>query len=69
MATYELKIDETDGTVFYAGLALPGTSPAAAGWQIQKITLGANSIDVVFADSNSNFDNVWDDRLGLSYIG
>lgn len=67
MATYELKIDETDGTVFYAGQALPGSSAASAVWQIQKITLGANSIDVVFADGNSNFDNVWDNRASLSY--
>ena len=67
MATYELKIDETDGSVFYAGQALPGTATSAAGWQIQRITLGANSIDVVFADGNSNFDNIWDNRLGLSY--
>lgn len=67
MATYELKIDETDGSIFYAGQAIPGSLPSSPVWQIQKITLGASSVDIVFADSNNNFDNIWDDRLSLSY--
>lgn len=67
MATYDLKIDETDGSVFYAGQALPASPAASAVWQIQRITLGVDSIDVVFADGDINFDNVWNDRLSLFY--
>ena len=67
MASYDLKIDDVDGSVFYAGQALPNTATSAASWQIQRITIGVDSIDAVFADGDTEFDNVWDNRASLSY--
>lgn len=67
MATYDLRIDETDGSVFYAGQAAPGSLTSSPVWQIQRLTLGASSIDVVFADGDNGFDNVYDNRASLTY--
>lgn len=52
----------------YIGLASPGTATSASSWQIRKLTYtGTNVTQVDFADGNLDFDNVWDDRTGLSY--
>lgn len=65
------RLDETvGGTVLYLGLAKIGTLNAAEFWQIQRITFvtpGEDDLEIQWADGDSNFDNVWDDRLGLVY--
>lgn len=67
MATYNLKIDDAGGGVFYAGQALPGSTTSEAVWQIQRITLTSGDWDAIFADGDILFDNVWDDRTSLTY--
>ena len=55
-------------TVTYRGDALPGVLTSAASWRVQRMTLQSDrDIDIVFADGNDNFDNIWDNRLSLSY--
>ena len=65
------RLDETvPGTVLYLGLAKAGTLNAAEFWQIQRITFitsGQDDLEIEWADGNLNFDNIWDDRLGLAY--
>lgn len=52
----------------YLGHAVPGTATSAATWRIQKLTFGAGGdVSTQWADGNSNFDNVWDNRASLSY--
>jgi hypothetical protein len=60
--------DSTADTL-YTGWADPGTAHAAAGWRIQKLdtSVGANSGVATWADGNANFDNVWANRLSLTY--
>ena len=51
----------------FKGVALPSTATSAALWKIRKIeTIGAVTT-VAYADGNSLFDNIWDDRLSLTY--
>lgn len=66
-ATLQALIDEASGTVTYVGEANPGTATATAEWRIQKIDTSANPISVKWADGNTSFDNVWDNRASLSY--
>lgn len=66
------RSDTIDPTVFpevtYRGDALPGTATSVASWRIQRMTMQSDGdIDIVFADGNDNFDNIWDNRLSLSY--
>lgn len=54
--------------VTYKGEAIPGTLTSAALWRVSRITIQADGdIEIVFADGDSNFDNIWDNRLSLSY--
>lgn len=64
--------EESSGDVLYVGNALPGTATSSATWSIKRITFtldGSGNTDSVteWADGNSNRDNIWDNRLSLSY--
>jgi hypothetical protein len=64
------QVDFIDGSpqVIYSGKANPGTLTSSASWQISKIVLQSdNDVAVEWADGDGNFDNVWDNRLSLSY--
>ncbi len=63
-ASYALRYDE-GATYTYIGNAVPGSADAAAVWQIKRLTNADNTI--IWADGNSNFDNIWTNRAGLSY--
>lgn len=67
-ATYATIVDEASATVTYVGKAKLGTAQASALWQIFKITESGSTITTItWADGNSNFDNVWNDRASLTY--
>jgi len=56
------------GNLLYLGNAAAGSSKGAASWKIKKFTYSGGSLtDVQYADGNANYDNIWDDRAGLSY--
>ena len=61
------KIDEASATVTYVGKALLGSASSAAVWQIQKITVASTVTSITWADSDADFNNVWDDRASLTY--
>lgn len=64
---YATHIDEASATVTYIGKAAVGSSSASAVWQISKMSVSGTVTSITYADSNSNFDNKWDDRAILSY--
>lgn len=64
---YATRVDEVSGGVTYIGEADPGESAADATWRIKRLTETGPDIVIAWADGNANFDNVWNDRLGLSY--
>ena len=60
--------NNSNGQPIFIGLAAPGSAKSAASWQIRKITYsGVFITDVEFANSSNAFDQVWNDRGGLSY--
>lgn len=70
MPSYAIQLDQDplDSSYAYLGQADPGSSTAAAAWRIQKLTFGVDGdLSSQWADGNSNFDNVWDNRASLSY--
>lgn len=65
---YVSNFDQVNSTTAYAGKALPGTLTSSANWQIKKLTFGTDGdVTTQFADGDSNFDNIWDNRASLSY--
>lgn len=65
---YAKRTDFISDLLLYRGEANPGTLDSAASWRIRRLIIGVdNDVTEEWADGNSNFDNVWDDRLSLSY--
>jgi len=70
IGNYAILLDDisTSG-VTYVGKAIIGSSQASAVWQIRKLDESGTptTLSITWADGNSNFDNVWSDRLTESY--
>jgi len=67
---YAKRVDFVeDEDLLYRGEAIPGSVDSASVWRIRKITVSAVDSDVneTWADGDDNFDNIWNDRLGLTY--
>lgn len=64
---YAVKVDDVGGGVTYIGEADPGEAASAATWRIKRLTETGPDIVIAWADGDANFNNVWNDRLGLSY--
>jgi len=66
--TYAKRYDQVDDTLAYLGDAVVGSVTSTASWRIQKLVFGVTgSVTITFADGNTNFDNVWNNRASLSY--
>ena len=58
--------DTTTSNVTYLGWARPGTATNEAKWRIKKMD-DSSGLVVTWADGNTDFDNVWDNRASISY--
>lgn len=65
--SYKTIIDEVNKNLSYVGDAIPGTVTSASLWKIRRIQTSGSVTTVSFADGNSNFDNIWDNRASLTY--
>jgi hypothetical protein len=62
-----LRVDDTSTVdVVYLGYSEVGAVDADPVWKIKKIVT-TNGADITFADGDDNYDNVWDDRVSLTY--
>lgn len=61
-----LQVDEV-GTTTYLGYAEPGSLTSASVWAIKRIIETGNDVSITWADGNNSFDNIWDNRLALTY--
>lgn len=60
--------DVASTTVGYLGKAVVGSVTSGAVWQIRKFTFGSDGdVTTEWADGDSDFDNIWDNRASLSY--
>jgi len=62
-----LQLDEEVGGTTYIGEAEPGSLFANPVWRIKRIVEDGPDSVITWADGNSDFDNIWNDRLSLSY--
>lgn len=61
-----MLIDDASATVSYIGEAAVSSSPAAAVWRIRKID-STSGTSILYADGNTFFDNIWNNRAALTY--
>lgn len=51
------------------GMATPGSLTSDPVWRIKKIIVhSASNMNILWADGNTNPDNVWDNRAVLNYL-
>ncbi len=65
-ASYATRLDEASAVITYVGIAAPGSVTSNAVWQIKRLN-STTGLVVEFANGNSNFTNIWDNRASLSY--
>lgn len=69
-SSYSLRMAyDANFNVEYTGKADIGTATSASGWQVKKFIYDVNDnlTNVMWADGDDAFDNVWDNRTSLSY--
>lgn len=64
---YATIIDDAGSGVTYVGKAEAGSLQASAVWKIFKMVESSGDLVITWADGNSSFDNVWNDRAILIY--
>lgn len=60
-------IDEVDASTTYLGFAKIGTATSTAAWQILRIQKTGTVTLIQYADGDTRFNNIWDNRASLSY--
>ena len=58
--------DSGDSNITYIGESAVGTATSSDDWRIRKIDY-SDGMEITWADGDSQFNNVWDDRESLSY--
>ena len=66
---YTLNSDQVSTNVFYRGDAASGSLESDPVWRISRVFMyeDGENIEITFADGNTNFDNIWDNRTILNY--
>jgi len=67
---YARRMDfDISGNLIFVGRADIASITSAAVWQIVKIAydVSGNPLSITWADGDDEFDNIWDNRTGLSY--
>lgn len=64
----KVHYDKVDDTTAYVGIAFIGTADSSSGWKIRKLTFNTEGDVTVQTVGTDGFDQIWDNRTGLSYI-
>lgn len=59
--------DKSTVKVTYVAYAGIGSLESAAVWKIFRLTEIVSGLKTEYADGNSNYDNIWNDRVSLTY--
>lgn len=62
-----VRTDDVGSGVTYVGEAAPGAATSASVWRVRRVTSTEDTI-LEWADGDSAFDNVWDNRASLTYL-
>lgn len=55
------------GSTTYIGKAVVGSSESSAVWRIKRLVETGPDMAITFADGDANFNNIWNDRLTITY--
>lgn len=60
-------VDQASSSITYVGRSVAGSATSSAVWQITRYTLSGTQTIGAQADGDFLFNNIWDNRTGLSY--
>lgn len=66
--SYAKRYDQVSDTLAYLGEAAAGSGVSDSTWRIQRLDFTGGNVVVQWADGNSSFDNVWNNRASLTYV-
>ena len=66
--TFSIRLDQISDTLLYIGEGNLGADESTPVWSIKKMEQIGSVWKLTYADGNQNKDNVWSDRLTLSYL-
>lgn len=64
---YARRLDWFSANVMFTGWAEAGSLESAAAWKIRRRTFSGDDFADEWADGDTDYDNVWNDRTSLSY--
>lgn len=67
MSEQTVRIDEVSASVMYIGEAAIPLDESKPFWRIRKFNKTGNVTQMLWADGNELYDNIWADRASLSY--
>ncbi len=62
-----LEYDVASATETYIGEADAGSATSGALWRVRKMTTTGSDISIKWADGDTLFNNIWDNRASLTY--
>jgi len=62
-----LEYDVASATETYIGEAEAGSATSGALWRVRKMTTTGSDISIKWADGDTLFNNIWDNRASLTY--
>lgn len=65
---FSIRLDQISDTLLYIGEGNLGADESTPVWSIKKMEQIGSVWKLTYADGNQNKDNVWSDRLTLSYL-
>ena len=63
----KIYIDEVSDTETYIGWTKSGLTTSEAYWRIAKVSTTGTVTSIEYADGDDLFNNIWDNRVSLSY--
>ena len=63
-----LMLEDTGTGITYVGTAPTGSSLSAPVWKIKQILTSGLVLRILWADGDSQYDNIWDNRASLIYM-
>ena len=63
-----LIMEDTGAGILYVGTAPAGSSPSDPVWKIKQILTSGLVLRILWADGDSQYDNIWDNRASLIYM-
>ena len=61
------RLIDVEGSYTYVGEALPGTGEGEAKWRIKRIEEIGDDFNILWADGDADFNNIWNDRTSFTY--